>query len=89
MMGARPVVASRAGGNVELITDGDSGLLFDIGDDVGLAGLLARLAGDAPLRARLGEGALARAQSEFSVPAMVRAYEQHYGEAARVPVTSR
>ena len=83
MMGGRPVVASRAGGNVELIEHDRSGLLFDVGDAQALAAALERLAGDGALRARLGDGARQRAQAEFSIPAMVQAYEKHYGEAAR------
>jgi glycosyltransferase involved in cell wall biosynthesis len=83
MMGGKPVVASNAGGNIELIDHERGGLLFDIGDDAALAAALDRLAHDAPLRERLGQGARQRAEAEFSIPSMVRAYEKHYGEAAR------
>jgi glycosyltransferase involved in cell wall biosynthesis len=83
MMGGKPVVASRAGGNIELIEDNRSGLLFEVGDAQALAAALERLARDHALRARLGEGARQRAQAEFSIPSMVQAYEKHYGEAAR------
>lgn len=81
MMGGKPVVASRAGGNVELVEDERSGLLFEIGDDAALAAILERLARDPSLRARLGAGARQRAEAEFSVISMVRAYEKHYAEA--------
>ena len=87
MMGGKPVVASRAGGNVELIEHDRSGLLFDVGDAPALAGLLGRLSRDAALRVRLGEGARQRAMAEFSIPSMVQAYEQHYAEAARTAGT--
>ena len=83
MMGGKPVVASRAGGNIELIEHERSGLLFDVGDVQALAAALERLAGDSALRARLGQGARQRAEAEFSIPSMVQAYEKHYGEAAR------
>lgn len=82
MMGGKPVVASRAGGNVELVIDNETGLLFDVGDDAGLAAALQSLAHDAPLRSRLGEGARRRAQEAFSIPAMVRTFETYYGDAA-------
>lgn len=89
MMGGKPVVASRAGGNVELIEHDRSGLLFDVGDVQALAAALERLARDTALRARLGEGARQRALTEFSIPSMVQAYEKHYGEAARSAGTPR
>jgi glycosyltransferase involved in cell wall biosynthesis len=82
MMGARPVVASRAGGNTELITHQQHGLLFEIGDDAALAQALETLACDAPLRMRLGQQAQAHARAQFSIPAMALAYAKHYREAA-------
>lgn len=83
MMGGKPVVASNAGGNVELIEHDRSGLLFEVGQAPALAQALERLAHDAALRQRLGEGARQRAEAAFSIPSMVQAYEQHYREAAR------
>lgn len=89
MMGGKPVVASRAGGNVELIEDDRSGLLFEVGQAPALAAAIERLAHDAGLRQRLGEGAQQRAEAAFSIPSMVQAYEQHYREAARASGASR
>jgi len=89
MMGGKPVVASRAGGNIELIEHDRSGLLFDIGDAQALAVALERLARDTALRVRLGNGARQRALTEFSIPSMVQAYEKHYGEAARTTGMAR
>jgi len=83
MMGGKPVIATRAGGNVELVEHEATGLLFTIGDDLGLADALRRLANDAPLRLRLGEGARMRAHNEFSIASMAKAYERHYDAAAR------
>ncbi len=82
MMGGKPVVASRAGGNVELVLDNQTGLLFNVGDDAELANALQRLAQDAPLRERLGQGARQRAETAFSIPAMVKTFESFYGDAA-------
>ncbi len=81
MMGAKPVVASRAGGTVELIEHNRTGLLFDVGDHDGLALALAQLANDAPLRCELGQSALKYAQTQFGTQAMVHAYEKHYSQA--------
>ena len=83
MMGGKPVVASRAGGNVELVEHEQSGLLFDVGDDAALAACLVRLERDPALRQRLGVGAKARAHDEFSIPSMVKAYERTYGDVVR------
>ncbi len=48
-----PTVASRVGGNPEIIRNGEAGLLFAKGDAVDLARAVARLATDPVLRARL------------------------------------
>jgi len=88
MMGGKPVVASRAGGNVELVEHERSGLLFDVGDDAGLAQAFIRLANDAGLRKRLGDGARERALNHFSIPSMVRAYERTYSDVVRERATT-
>ena len=48
-----PTIASRAGGNTEIVADGVSGLLFDKGDPAALAACICRLATDPALRARI------------------------------------
>jgi glycosyltransferase involved in cell wall biosynthesis len=50
-----PTVASRAGGNPEIVRDGQTGLLFDKGDPASLAAAVRRLAADGTLRARLAQ----------------------------------
>jgi glycosyltransferase involved in cell wall biosynthesis len=61
-----PVVGARVGGIPELVREGETGLLFARGDAAGLRAALLRLAGDPALRARLGTGARARAQTEWT-----------------------
>jgi glycosyltransferase involved in cell wall biosynthesis len=61
-----PVVGARVGGIPELVREGETGLLFERGDAAGLRAALRRLAGDPALRARLGAGARARAQTEWT-----------------------
>lgn len=81
MVGGRPVIASNAGGNVELVEHERTGLLFNVGDDEGLANAIRLLAADAPLRDYLGQQGRLRAERQFSVPAMVHAYETMYAAA--------
>jgi glycosyltransferase involved in cell wall biosynthesis len=56
-----PVVATRAGGIPEIVSDGESGLLAAVGDAEGLAERVAHVLSDPALRARLVEGGLRRA----------------------------
>ena len=65
MAAGLPVVAPASARIPELVEDGREGLLYDPADPVALAGTLARLS-DAPLRARLGAAARARAVREYS-----------------------
>jgi glycosyltransferase involved in cell wall biosynthesis len=50
-----PVVATRAGGTPEVVRNGETGYLFEIGDKSGLAAALVKLACNVGLRAHLGE----------------------------------
>jgi glycosyltransferase involved in cell wall biosynthesis len=54
---AKPIVASRLGQIAEVIVDGESGLLVEPGDHLGLARAIEKLADDAELRQRLGANA--------------------------------
>jgi glycosyltransferase involved in cell wall biosynthesis len=54
---AKPIVASRLGQIAEVIVDGESGLLVEPGDHLGLARAIEKLADDAELRERLGANA--------------------------------
>jgi glycosyltransferase involved in cell wall biosynthesis len=65
-----PVVASRAGGPEEIITDGVDGCLYEPGDAAALAQTLVRLDDDPRLRARLGRAAAGRAR-DFAPEAVV------------------
>ena len=61
-----PIIASRVGGIPELITDGDSGILFSVGDENALHANILRLATSAETRQRLAESAHSRYWSTFS-----------------------
>lgn len=69
-----PVVASRAPGPSWLIRDGENGLLVPIGDPIGLADALARLAADPSLGRSLAAAGRRELEERFSEEATVRAY---------------
>jgi len=83
MAAGLPVIATRVGGNPELVEDGRSGWLFQPGDVSDLAARLERLAFDAGLRSALGQAARHRAVSQFSLEDMVARYSDLYVELAR------
>ena len=66
MAHGRPVVASAVGGLLDLVVDGETGVLVPPGDVQALRDALERLLGDAELRSRLGAGARKRARELFS-----------------------
>jgi glycosyltransferase involved in cell wall biosynthesis len=80
MAHGRPVVASSVGGLLDLVVDGETGLLVPPRDPAALRAALERLLGDAGLRARLGAAARERARQRFAWPVVtdltLAAYEQ-------------
>ena len=62
-----PVVASRAGGNSDLIRHGEDGWLVPARDGPAFAAALERLLGDAELRRALGQEARRTARGRFSL----------------------
>ncbi len=82
MASGLPAVATRAGGNPELIEEGCSGWLFRPGDDADLAGRLEQLASHAELRQELGRRARKRAMEHFSIERMIQEYQNLYRELA-------
>jgi glycosyltransferase involved in cell wall biosynthesis len=72
------VVASRVGGNPELVTDGESGLLFEPGDSSALAAILTRLIDQPGERDRLGTQAAVRVSERFRVEDSARRMGEIY-----------
>jgi len=66
MLSGLPVVATDIRGPRELVVEGQTGLLVPPGEVTPLAAALERLAGDAALRARLGEAGRTRALARFT-----------------------
>lgn len=75
-----PVVASRAGGNPDLVT-GDSGLLVPPRDAAAWAAAFERLLGDPALAARVGAAGRARVRAEFTLERTAERTEAVYREA--------
>lgn len=67
-----PVVATRVGGNPEVITDGENGLLVPEGDRSALVAALVRVLSDTELRTRLSARASGAAE-HFSIETMLAA----------------
>jgi glycosyltransferase involved in cell wall biosynthesis len=78
----RAIVATAAGGTVEVVTDGETGLLVPV-DEVGsLAAALRRVVEDSDLRDRLGREASQRTRERFGMERFVREYGDLYEELA-------
>jgi sugar transferase (PEP-CTERM/EpsH1 system associated) len=73
-----PVIATRVGGNPELVSEGRQGRLVTAGDAQALAHGLLFYARDADMRRSHGRAARKRAQDEFSLKTMVNAYVALY-----------
>ncbi len=78
MATALPVLATRVGGNAELVVAGETGMLVPPGDVPALAQGLVALAGDPQTARRLGAAGRERVEQRFSLPAMVAAYQGLY-----------
>ncbi|HEX8997007.1 MAG TPA: glycosyltransferase family 4 protein, partial [Ktedonobacterales bacterium] len=87
MMFSKPVVGCNAGGMVEVVEDGVSGLLAEPGDVASLDACLERLITDADLRARMGAAARVRYEQRFTAERMTSAYLQAMDAAARHDVS--
>ncbi len=77
---AIPTVASRVGGNPEIVGDGESGLLFDKGDPADLARAITRLATEPALRARIAANGRAAGQ-RFTFERMIDEMESFLEDA--------
>jgi glycosyltransferase involved in cell wall biosynthesis len=74
-----PVIASRIGGLIDLVADGETGLLVQPGDSLALQQSIERLLADPDLRRRMGQAALRKVvefQASTVVPHIEQVYEQ-------------
>jgi len=73
-----PVVASAAGGLLDAVEDGESGLLVPPGDAAALGRAIDRVFAEPALRERLGRGGQRRARESFGIERMVGAHVALY-----------
>lgn len=78
MASGLPVVATRVGGNGELVDDGRTGRLVPAGDAAAMAEALAAYLDSAELRRADGARARQRVEARFGLSAMVEAYRTLY-----------
>jgi glycosyltransferase involved in cell wall biosynthesis len=78
MATALPVVATRVGGNVELVEDGETGLLVEVGQPEALVRALECYLGDAGIARKHGAAARARVEREFGLARMLTGYGDLY-----------
>ena len=71
MGAALPAIATRTGGNPELVADGTSGLLTPVGDAAALASALSDLLGRPERAAQLGQAAFEKVRAEYSIDSVV------------------
>ncbi len=89
MSSGLPVIATRTGGNLELVQEDRTGRLVRPGDSAELAAALLRYARDPAVLAAHGQAARERIRKEYSLHRMLQDYEAlykqrsvNYGEAA-------
>jgi N-acetyl-alpha-D-glucosaminyl L-malate synthase BshA len=75
-----PVIASRVGGISEVVTDGETGYLSEVGDVKKMADDAARLLTDEKLRREMGkrarESAVSRYRTDIVIPQYIEFYER-------------
>ena len=71
MAAGKPVVATNIGGIPEMVDDGETGLLFPVGDEEALRSCLERMNADAGMRREMGQKGRAKAERLYG-------REKHY-----------
>jgi glycosyltransferase involved in cell wall biosynthesis len=80
MAAGLPTIASRVGGNAELIEDGVTGLLFPTENSEALAAALLRLLGDPELAQRMAGSGQKIAVENYSFERLIREVDMLYTE---------
>ena len=83
MASSLPVVATRVGGNAELVEEGSTGLLVPAAASEALAEGIATYFRDRDRAKRHGAAGRRRAQTQYSLDVMVGRYDELYRRALR------
>ena len=78
MASGLPIVATRVGGNPELVIEAQTGMLVPVSDPESLAQTLLKYFRDGCMLEAHGQASLERIKSNFSIPAMIRGYVSVY-----------
>ena len=85
MATALPIVATRVGGNPELVDDGETGLLVEKENNEAMADALLDYVADSDKRRRHGQNALKKVQNQYSLQVMVANYLAVYDAVSAQP----
>lgn len=80
MAAGKPVVSTRSGGPEEIIEDGRSGYLVDVGDDAAMGARLAELLSDPKKMQSMGAQARLRVEGDFNLTNTVQRIEMIFDE---------
>jgi glycosyltransferase involved in cell wall biosynthesis len=80
MASGKPVIATKVGGNPELVLEGKTGLLVPSAEPEKLAESIIQLLKDEKLRKKMGDEGRKRVKAKFSRESMVRNYEELYSQ---------
>jgi sugar transferase (PEP-CTERM/EpsH1 system associated) len=78
MASGLPIVTTNTGGNPELVTSGENGILVQVGDAQGVGDALARYLADSALRKSHGSNSRERAIEYFDLSLMATRYAEMY-----------
>lgn len=80
MAAGLPIVATRVGGNPEVVVDGETGLLVEAGQPAALAAAIESLLGDPEIRSRMGRRGRDVAAERFDIERVIDEYQAIYAE---------
>ena len=78
-----PVVATDAGGTRELVDDGHTGYLIDLGDTRDMVAKITRILSDDLFAGRMGKAGRGKMYAEYRWPAIIDKYEELFKEVAK------
>jgi len=81
MAAGKPVVATKVGGNSELVLDGDTGFLIDAESPESISNRVVQVLRDKVRAVRMGDRGRRHVHDKFSFRAMVDRYQSYYEQA--------